>query len=313
MFNVGILAVGSYIPKNKVTNFDFEKTLDTSNEWIIERTGIKERYIAEKEEKVSDLALKAVQNLLSKNLIDKEKIDMIILSTATPDYKGYPSTACILQSKLGLKNIPCFDITAACSGFVYAISMANAYIKSGIYKNILVVSTEKNSDILDWQDRNTAVLFGDGASALVLSNTSKNLINNIEISSDGENYEVLLVDPFIKMEGKEVFKYAVKEGTRLIEKMVLNLGMNKNEIDLFIPHQANTRIIDGISKKLKIDKELFYSNVDRYGNTSSASIGIALDEVTKENKINLGSKIALFSFGAGLSSGIVLFGYNEKI
>ncbi|MGL5230797.1 MAG: beta-ketoacyl-ACP synthase III [Cetobacterium sp.] len=313
MFNVGILAVGSYIPKNKVTNFDFEKTLDTSNEWIIERTGIKERYIAEKEEKVSDLALKAVQNLLSKNLIDKEKIDMIILSTATPDYKGYPSTACILQSKLGLKNIPCFDITAACSGFVYAISMANAYIKSGIYKNILVVSTEKNSDILDWKDRNTAVLFGDGASALVLSNTSKNLINNIEISSDGENYEVLLVDPFIKMEGKEVFKYAVKEGTRLIEKMVLNLGMNKNEIDLFIPHQANTRIIDGISKKLKIDKELFYSNVDRYGNTSSASIGIALDEVTKENKINLGSKIALFSFGAGLSSGIVLFGYNEKI
>lgn len=313
MIDVGILAIGSYVPTKKLTNFDFEKTLETSNEWIVERTGIRERYIAEKNEKASDLALKAVQNLLSKNLVQKEEIDMIVLSTATPDYKGYPSTACILQAKIGLKNIPCFDITAACSGLIYAISMANAYIKSGLYKNILVVSTEKNSEILDWQDRNTAVLFGDGASALVLSNTSKNIIKKIEISSDGENHKVLVVDPFIKMEGKEVFKYAVKEGTRLIEKVCLEINLAKEEIDIFIPHQANTRIIDGIAKKLKVDKNLFYSNVEKYGNTSSASIGIALDEVNREQKLDLGSKVALFSFGAGLSSGVLLFEYNEEI
>ncbi|MGL4671161.1 beta-ketoacyl-ACP synthase III [Cetobacterium sp.] len=313
MLNVGILAIGSYIPEKKLTNFDLEKSLETTNEWIVERTGIKERYIAKHDEKASDLGLKAVQNLLNKNIVKKEDIDMIIVSTATPDYRGYPSTACILQSKLGLKSIPCFDITAACSGLIYAVSIADAYIKAGIYKNILVVSTEKNSDILDWKDRNTAVLFGDGASALVLSNKSKNIINKIEISSDGQNHKVLVVDPFIKMEGKEVFKYAVKEGTRLIEKIIKDLYLSKEDIDLFVPHQANVRIIDGISKKLKVSKELFYSNVDRYGNTSSASIGIALNEITTENKIELGTKLALFSFGAGLSSGVLLFEYNEKI
>lgn len=311
MDKVGILAIGSYIPEKKVTNFDLEKSLETSNEWIVERTGIKERYIASTDEKASDLGLKAAKNLLSKNLIEKEKIDMIIVSTATPDYNGYPSTASILQSKLGLKSIPCFDITAACSGLIYAASIAEAYIKAGIHKNILIVNTEKNSDIVNWNDRNTAVLFGDGASALILSSESKNIIKKIEISSDGQNHNVLVVDPFIKMEGKEVFKYAVKEGTRLIQKMILDLALSKEDINLFVPHQANIRIIDGISKKLKIDKEMFYSNVERYGNTSSASIGIALDEITNENKVQLGSKIALFSFGAGLSSGVLLFEYNQ--
>lgn len=312
MFNAGILSIGSYIPKKKLTNFDLEKILDTTNEWIIERTGIKERYIVE-EEKASDMALKAVENMLKKRIVKKEEIEMIILSTATPDYNGYPSTACILQSKLELKNIPCFDITAACSGLIYAISIANAYIKSGIYKKILVVGVEKNSDILDWNDRNTAVLFGDGATAIVVSSDSKNIIQNIETSSNGENYKVLIVDPFIKMEGKEVFKYAVKEGSRLIEKSLNKLKLSKEDISIYIPHQANIRIIDGISKKLKINKKLFYSNVEKFGNTSSASIGIALDEVIKKELLNVNSKVVLFAFGAGLSSGIVLFEYNEKI
>lgn len=312
MINVGILSIGSYIPKKKITNFDLEKTLDTTNKWIIERTGIEERYVAE-EEKASDMAIKAVENMLEKKILKKEDIDMIILSSATPDYNGYPSTACILQSKLGLKNIPCFDLTAACSGLIYAISIANAYIKSGIYKNILVVSTEKNSSILNWDDRNTAVLFGDGATAIVISSDSKNLIQNVEISSDGENHNVLKVDPFIVMEGKEVFKYAVKEGTRLIDKSLKELNLSKEDIKMYIPHQANIRIIDGISKKLKINKELFYSNVKKFGNTSSASIGIALDEVIKKDNLKVNSKVALFAFGAGLSSGIVVFEYNEKI
>ncbi|MGL4865217.1 beta-ketoacyl-ACP synthase III [Cetobacterium somerae] len=312
MFNTGILSIGSYIPKKKLTNFDLEKILDTTNEWIIERTGIKERYIVE-EEKASDMALKAVENMLEKRIVKKEEIEMIILSTATPDYNGYPSTACILQSKLELKDIPCFDITAACSGLIYAISIANAYIKSGIYKKILVVGVEKNSDILDWNDRNTAVLFGDGATAIVVSSDSKNIIQNIETSSNGENYKVLIVDPFIKMEGKEVFKYAVKEGSRLIEKSLNKLKLSKEDISMYIPHQANIRIIDGISKKLKINKKLFYSNVEKFGNTSSASIGIALDEVIKKELLNVNSKVVLFAFGAGLSSGIVLFEYNEKI
>ncbi|MCX3067008.1 ketoacyl-ACP synthase III [Cetobacterium somerae] len=312
MFNTGILSIGSYIPKKKLTNFDLEKILDTTNEWIIERTGIKERYIVE-EEKASDMALKAVENMLEKRIVKKEEIEMIILSTATSDYNGYPSTACILQSKLELKDIPCFDITAACSGLIYAISIANAYIKSGIYKKILVVGVEKNSDILDWNDRNTAVLFGDGATAIVVSSDSKNIIQNIETSSNGENYKVLIVDPFIKMEGKEVFKYAVKEGSRLIEKSLNKLKLSKEDISMYIPHQANIRIIDGISKKLKINKKLFYSNVEKFGNTSSASIGIALDEVIKKELLNVNSKVVLFAFGAGLSSGIVLFEYNEKI
>lgn len=312
MINAGILSIGSYIPKKKITNFDLEKTLDTTNQWIIERTGIEERYVAE-EEKASDMALKAVENMLHKKILKKEDIEMIILSSATPDYNGYPSTACILQSKLGLRNIPCFDLTAACSGLIYAISIANAYIKSGIYKNILVVSTEKNSSILNWEDRNTAVLFGDGATAIVMSSDSKNLIQNVEISSDGENHNVLKVDPFIVMEGKEVFKYAVKEGTRLIDKSLKELNLSKEDIKMYIPHQANIRIIDGISKKLKIDKKLFYSNVEKFGNTSSASIGIALDEAIKDGNLKLNSKVALFAFGAGLSSGIVVFEYNEKI
>lgn len=312
MIKAGILSIGSYIPKKKITNFDLEKTLDTTNQWIIERTGIEERYIAE-EEKASDMAIKAVENMLEKKILKKEDIEMIILSSATPDYNGYPSTACILQSKLGLRNIPCFDLTAACSGLIYAISIANAYVKSGIYKNILVVSTEKNSSILNWEDRNTAVLFGDGATAITISSDSKNLIQNVEISSNGENYNVLKVDPFIIMEGKEVFKYAVKEGTRLIDKSLKKLNFSKEDIKMYIPHQANIRIIDGISKKMKIDKKLFYSNVEKFGNTSSASIGIALDEVTKKGNLKLKSKVALFAFGAGLSSGIVVFEYNEKI
>lgn len=312
MNNVGILSVGSYIPLKKITNFELENNLDTTNEWILERTGIKERYIAREDEETSDLALQSVLNLLEKGKINKEKIEMIIVATATPDYNGYPSTATILQSKLNLKNIPCLDITAACSGLIYAMSISAAYIKSGIYKNILIVGAEKNSKILDWKDRNTAVLFGDGASSLLLSSESKNNIEKIEISSDGEKSSVLKVDPFIKMEGKEVFKYAVKEGNRLIENMIKDLNLKKKDIDLYIPHQANTRIIDAISKKTKISKELFYSNVEKYGNTSSASIGIALDEAVKKNKVKLGSKISLFGFGAGLSSGIVLFNYNEE-
>ncbi|MGL4865919.1 MAG: beta-ketoacyl-ACP synthase III [Cetobacterium sp.] len=312
MINAGILSIGSYIPKKKITNFDLEKNLDTTNQWIIERTGIEERYVAE-EEKASDMALKAVENMLHKKILKKEDIEMIILSSATPDYNGYPSTACILQSKLGLRNIPCFDLTAACSGLIYGISIANAYIKSGIYKNILVVSTEKNSSILNWKDRNTAILFGDGATAIIISSDSKNLIQNVEISSDGENHNVLKVDPFIIMEGKEVFKYAVNEGTRLIDKSLKKLNLSKEDIKMYIPHQANIRIIDGISKKLKIDKKLFYSNVEKFGNTSSASIGIALDEVTKKDNLKVKSKVALFAFGAGLSSGIVVFEYNEKI
>lgn len=312
MKNVGILAIGSYIAEKKITNFDLEEILDTTNEWIVDRTGIKERYIS-LNEKTSDMALKAVENMLKKNIIKKEELDMIIVSTATPDFKGYPSTACILQSKLMLEDIPCFDIVAACSGLIYAISMAEAYIKSGDYKNILIVCAEKNSNIIDWNDRNTAVLFGDGACALVISSETKNIIEKIEISSNGKGYEVLKVDPFIKMDGKEVFKYAVKEGVRLNQKLLNCLNLSKDEIAMFVPHQANIRIIEGIAKKLKIENSKFYSNVESYGNTSSASIGIALDEVINKNKILLKSKVILFAFGAGLSSGALLFNYNEKI
>ncbi len=306
MKNIGIRGIGSYVPPKKITNKDLEPFLNTTDEWIVARTGIKQRFFSEEEERCSDLALKAVNNLFEKIKFDPREVDLVIVATSTPDYKGYPSTACIVQEKIGAKNAVAFDISAACTGLIYAISVAKAFIGSNIYKNILVIGSEKNSQILDMSDRNTAVLFGDGASALLISDNANNVILDCKLFSDGSGAEVLKVDPKIKMEGKSVFKFATTRGEKIIREILEENSIEVSDIKKIISHQANKRILQRISKKLSFSEKNFYFNGDKYANTSSASVGIALDEFLKENNIKDKDKLILVSFGAGLTAGAII-------
>lgn len=308
----GILSIGSYVPTKLIKNKDLEDTLDTNDEWITERTGIKQRYIAMENEETSDMGTKAAEIAILKSKLKKEELDLIIVATSTPDYCGYPSTACIIQRKLGIENIPCFDITAACTGLIFAVTTAKAYIESGKYKNILVIGAEKNSKILDWSDRNTAILFGDGASALIISKDSNNKILDYELYSDGLGSDLLKVDKYIKMDGKKVFKFATTQGEIVVEKLLKNNGIENDEVACFIPHQANKRIIDFLSKRLKVENKKMYFNGYKYANTSSASVGLALDEFIEGKPLNSGDKIVLFAFGAGLAVGAILTEYRSS-
>lgn len=323
MFNSKIIGVGSYAPDNIITNEDLAKIVDTSDEWIKSRTGISERRISTGEQ-TSDLAAKASLNALNMANVRPEDIDYIIVSTITPD-NYMPSTASIVQDKIGAINASAVDVNAACTGFIYAMEFANALLKTGSYKNILVIGAETLSKILDWSDRSTCVLFGDGAGAVVLSRTTEDGVKSILTGTDGSKGDSLVaknlalsnpyidtvekISPFVTMNGGEVFKFATRIMEDSISKVVEKSNLSLDDVDIIIPHQANYRIIEYVSKKLKIDMSKFIINLDKYGNTSGASIPIALSEAIISGMIKPGDNIVLVGFGGGLTWGSVLIKY----
>lgn len=318
--NSKITGTGSFAPSKILTNYDLEKMVETSNEWIITRTGIRERRISEDGTGASDLSLEASLIALKEAKLEPEQIDLILLGTVTPDYL-LPSTACILQDKLKAKNAAVLDIVAACSGFIYGLSIASAFIAIGQYRNVLVIGVELLSKITNWEDRNTCVLFGDGAGAAVVSATTEekgilgtflsgdgSLANLLHIPAGGakvpltkENID--LKQHYIFMAGNEVFKSAVRAMAGAAEHIIQEVGLSSDEVDLLIPHQANIRIIEALAKRLKLPMEKVYVNIDRYGNTSAASVPIALDEARKKGVIKEGSNTVLVAFGAGFTWG----------
>ena len=303
-----IIGTGGYLPKKIVTNKDLESTVDTTDEWIIERTGIKQRHIAEQNETTSSMAVQASIDALSSANIQSEDIDLIIVATTTPD-QIFPSTACIVQNKLKIKA-PAFDIQAACTGFVYAVSIADNYIKAGLNKNILVIGAEKYSNLLDWNDRSTCVLFGDGAGAVILSAQSEPGIISTHIHADGKYNDLLSVENnYIKMKGNEVFKVAVNTLSKLVDETLSINNMTKSDIDWLVPHQANLRIIKAAAKKLSMSLDQVVVTVDKHANTSAASIPLALNEAVKDGRIKSDQVILLEAFGSGFTWGSVLLRY----
>lgn len=323
MINAKITGTGFAVPKKILTNADLEKMVDTSDEWITARTGIKERFIAGDDEYTSIFATGAAEKALAMAGTAAEELDLLIVATVTPDFP-FPSTACLVQNSIGAVNAAAFDISAACSGFLYALSLVDKFIKTGAARKALIIGAEVLSKIVDWTDRNTCCLFGDGAGAVVVeASTEERGILSSHIHSDGRHWE-LLYQPgpgnrnpvsqrtldekqaFINMQGNDVFKLAV----RAMEEVALEaLAANKlstADIDLFIPHQANRRIIDAIGKRLGLNEKQLYVNLERYGNTSSASIPIALDEASRSGRIKEGDILLLDAFGGGMTWGATL-------
>ncbi|MGL5087928.1 MAG: beta-ketoacyl-ACP synthase III [Cetobacterium sp.] len=316
--NVGIIGLGTYVPENIMKNSDFEKIIDTTDEWIRSRTGIEERRFASETEATSDLGAEAAKSALKSANISAEDIDMIILATTTPDYP-IQSTACVVQELIGAVNAAAVDINAACSGFVYALTMAKALIASGMNKNILVIGAEVLSKCIDMLDRNTSVLFGDGAAAAVVSEVEDGYgIISQFLGSEADVKGVLrtpaggtrkplsqeVLDErsnFLQMKGQDVFKFAVKALPKATLEALNVAGMKPEDLDMVFPHQANVRIIEAASKRLEIPMEKFYLNLNKYGNTSSASIGLALGEALEKGLVKKGDTIALTGFGAGLT------------
>jgi 3-oxoacyl-[acyl-carrier-protein] synthase-3 len=311
-----IIGTGSYLPAKVLTNADLADSVDTSDEWIQQRTGIRERHIAADNEKASDLALQASRRALEMAGITADQLGLIIVATTTPDMV-FPSTACILQSKLGAKNMPAFDVQAVCSGFVYALNTADLYMKSGQYEYILVVGAEVYSRILDWSDRGTCVLFGDGAGAVVLKRSSTPGILASRLHADGSHADILSVPgqvcrgavsgtPLLQMDGGAVFKFAVKVLEEVALETLEAAGLQKTDIDWLIPHQANIRIIQATAKKLGMTMERVVTTVDRHANTSAASVPLALDEAVRDGRIREGHKVMLEGVGGGFTWGAVL-------
>jgi len=305
-----IIGTGSYLPPKIVTNFDLEKTLDTTDDWIKARTGIKERRIVTSET-TCDLALEASINALSMSELKPQDIDLIILSTTTPD-KIFPATATILQQRLGA-SCPAFDVQAVCAGFVFALNTAQQYIENGSAKNILVIGSETMSKIVDWNDRSTAILFADGAGAVVLSDDKDTGIKHSKIYSDGNYLSSLHVNNnrinelgIIEMEGNEVFKIAVNKLSELAEETLKECNMTSDDIDWLVPHQANIRILSAVAKRINLSMDKVILTLDRHGNTSAASIPLALDEGVRDGRIKEGDNLLFEGIGGGFSWGSVL-------
>jgi 3-oxoacyl-[acyl-carrier-protein] synthase-3 len=316
--SVGIIGIGSYVPDRIVTNKELEKIVETSDEWIVGRTGIKERRIAAPEVATSDMATEAAQKALEDAGISADELDLIIVGTATPDM-FFPSVACLLQANIKATHAAAFDLSAGCSGFVYALVTASQFIKAGLYKKVLVIGAETLSKILDWTDRNTCVLFGDGAGAAVLAETKSGYgILGADLGADGSGGDLLKLPAggsrlpvssetisqrmhFVHMNGNEVFKFAVKIMGETSIKALENSGLTPNDVDCLVPHQANIRIIQSAAKRLKLPMDRVFVNVDKYGNTSAASIPIALEEAIHGGKIKNGDVVVLVGFGAGLT------------
>jgi len=314
-----IIAMGSYLPTNVVTNQDLEKKVDTTDEWIRTRTGIQRRSIADSEQATSDLGYEAAKKAIERSGIDANEIDLIIVGTCTPDVPT-PNVGTIIQEKIGLKNFPAFSIEAACSGFIYAINLANKFILSGDSKCALVIGAETLSRITDWEDRNTCVLFADGAGAAILKPSNDPGIVHSKLGANGAYSDLLYVpygtskrpvkeernDNFLQMKGNEVFKVAVKTLERIAMDSLKEANMTAEDIDWFIPHQANIRIIQAVSKRLNISEDKVVISLTNHGNTSAASIPLALDQSIREGKIKNGDTVLLQSFGAGFTWGTVI-------
>ncbi len=325
MASVIIAGVGSFLPERVLTNEDLSKIVDTSDEWIRTRSGIRERHIANEEEACSDLAVKAAKRAIADAKIKPADIDLLIVATASPDLM-LPSTACIVQRLLGIPaHTTCFDIAAACSGFLYALEIAYAQLQTYRYKNTLIIGAEKLSSVVDWSDRTTCVLFGDGAGAAVLTKVDQSDIGILgsDLGADGEFVDNLYIPAggsrspasvksvetkkhFIQMNGREVFKSAVRIMETVAREMMKQHQLTPDQISLVFPHQANSRIVDALANNLGFPPEKFYVNLDRYGNTSSASIPIALDEARRAGRIKPGDLTLMIAFGAGFTYGATL-------
>ncbi len=303
-----IIGTGSYKPQKFMTNKDLESLDDKTDELIVERTGIKQRHIAADNESTSSMAINASIDAIKSSGLSEKDIDLVIVATTTPD-QIFPSTACIVQNKLNI-IAPAFDIQAACTGFIYAMSVADNYIRNGMSKNTLIIGSEKYSNILDWKDRSTCVLFGDGAGAVVLSADSKEGIISSHIHADGQYNDLLSVEVnYIKMKGNEVFKVAVNTLSKLVDETLDKNNMDKSSIDWLVPHQANLRIIKAAAKKLSLPLEQVVVTVDDHANTSAASIPLALNEAVKDGRIKEDQVLLLEAFGSGFTWGSVLLRY----
>jgi 3-oxoacyl-[acyl-carrier-protein] synthase-3 len=309
--NAGIIGIGSYVPEKVLTNNDLEKMVDTNDEWIVTRTGIKERRIAADDQDTSDLAYEAAKRALEDAKISAEEIDLILVATVTPD-RAFPSVACMIQDRLGAKKAAAMDISAACAGFMYGVVTASQFINGGSYRHVLVVGVEKLSKITDWTDRNTAVLFGDGAGAVVVGPVSDGRgILSFELGADGSGGKHLFKDDYIFMNGREVFKFAVRQMGDSCENVLKLAGLTKEEVDFLIPHQANTRIMEAARERLQLPKEKMSVIIDRHGNTSSSSIPIALDEEYKNGNIKDDDVIVMVGFGGGLTWGAITLRFGR--
>lgn len=313
-----IIGTGAYVPQRVMTNRDLERIVDTTEKWILERTGIRERRIADESEAASDLAIPAARRALEMARLNEKDLDLIMVATITPDM-FFPSTACLVQDRLGAHQAAAFDLSAACSGFLYALSIADQYIRNGVYKNVLIIGSEVMSRIVDWTDRNTCVLFGDGAGAAVLQRTkSDHGVLSTHLHSDGRLWDLLQVPgggsrippsplmlaerkPYIKMKGNETFKVAVRTLEEAVYETLKTAHLQTSDISLLVPHQANLRIIQAVAQRLGLPMDKVVLNVDRYGNTSAASIPIALDEAVRQGRVKDGDLLLFEAFGAGLT------------
>ena len=312
-------SIASYIPQKCVTNHDFEKSLNTTHEWIVERTGIHTRYFAEQGEKTSDLAAAAGRVAIQRAGLETSDIDMVIVATLSPDFLGTPSTACVVASKLGITDKPAFDISAACTGFVYLLAVAKSFIESGAAKNILIIGAEKMSSVLDFEDRSTCVLFGDGAGAAVIGRTEDKAeaILDVHIASNGEHGK-LLYTPLqgdeakqcLNMKGNEIFKIAVKTLSNDVEQILAKNHLTTQDVDFFVPHQANLRIISAVGERLSFTPQQVVLTVQKYANTSAASIPMAMNNIYENGRLKKGDLMLLDAFGGGLTwgSALVRFG-----
>jgi len=324
---IGIIGLGSYVPKKVITNKELEKIVDTSDEWITTRTGIKERRIAASDESTSTLSFNAAKKALKEAGLEPKDVELIIVATITPDMP-FPATACLLQDLLGAKNAACFDISAACAGFVYGLVTAQQFLETGVYKNALVLGAEKLSSVTDWEDRNTCVLFGDGAGAAVLAPVTEGGILSSYLGSDGALSDLLMIPAggskypttketlekrlhYIKMRGNEVFKLAVKIMSDAACKALKKCKLDVEDIDCFIPHQANMRILVAVAKKMKLPIEKIFFNVASYGNMSSAATAVALCEAYDNGRIKGGDIVVLDAFGAGLVWGACVIEWQK--
>ncbi|MCQ2858007.1 ketoacyl-ACP synthase III [Helicobacter pylori] len=328
-FYASLKSIAMHVPSECVKNAEFQQFLDTSDEWIEKRTGIKERRFANDEEKSSDLGVIAAKQAIERAHLTPKDIDLVVVATLSPDFLAMPSTACVLSAKLGIENKPAFDISAACTGFIYLLSVAKAYVESGMYENVLIVGAEKTSSVLDFKDRGTCILFGDGAGACVIGRTKrlKESILDVQISANGNfsNYlytprtlkptpfnakEEEALEPFLRMKGNEVFKLAVKTLLKDVEMILEKNALKPEDVRLFIPHQANFRIIQAVREHLDFKDEQVVLTVHKYGNTSAASIPMAMCEAYEEGRLKKGDLMLLDAFGGGLTwgSALVYFG-----
>ncbi|MBM7613621.1 beta-ketoacyl-ACP synthase III [Alkaliphilus hydrothermalis] len=327
-YSVGIGGTGSALPEKEITNLDLEKMVDTTDEWIRTRTGIGSRRVADENTATSDLSTEAARKALADADLNPEDVDLIIVATVTPDM-AFPSTACIVQKNIGATKAAAFDLEAACSGFIYGMTIAEQFIKNGVYKNALVIGAETLSKILNWEDRNTCVLFGDGAGAVVLQRTEEGMgILSSYLGADGASGDVLTQPAggsripasefslenklhYVQMDGSEVFKFAVRVMGRAAKEALSRAGYDLEDIDFLIPHQANIRIIEGSAKRLKLPMDKVYVNLDKYGNMSAASVPVALDEAVRNGKIKKNDLVVLVAFGGGLTWGSTLLKWSK--